>query len=86
MTEPKTQHELRDAVLKAACENHVWVNAFTLVRPTEKVYADIGRAVVEMLNVKENLLPNYYGLKHSLGPITELQKLTPVLYMSINKS
>jgi hypothetical protein len=71
-------------VLKNARSNHIWVNAFTLVKPTEQTYANIGRAVVQMMQDKSNLLPSYYG--HSEGDVSELQRLTPTLYMSINAS
>ena len=38
-----------------------------------------------MLKQKQLLLPNYYGPEMD-GEITDLQKITPVLYMSINAS
>jgi len=81
----RTQSELKEKVLKAANDNHIWVNAFSLIRPTEETYRNIGKAVVEMLQTKENLLPHYYGEDFD-GAITDLQKLTPVLYMSVNAS
>jgi len=56
-----------------------------LIRPSEETYRDIGKAVVKMLQNKENLLPVYYGPEYD-GPISDLQKLTPVLYMSVNAS
>lgn len=84
-TEIKDQTELKDAVLKAAQQNHIWVNAFTLINPSDETLQKIGSAVVQMMRQKENLLPNYYGPEMD-GPITDLQKLTPVLYMSINAS
>lgn len=84
-TDIKDNAALKDKVLKAAQDNHIWVNAFSLVRPTDETYRNIGKAVVEMLQTKENLLPHYYGPEHD-GPITDLQNLTPVLYMSVNAS
>ena len=38
-----------------------------------------------MLKTKDNLLPNYYGPEFT-GLITDLQNLTPVLYLSVNAS
>ena len=61
------------------------MNAFTLINPSDETLQKIGTAVVEMMRRKDNLLPNYYGPEMD-GPITDLQKLTPVLYMSINAS
>ena len=81
----KNNDQLREAVLNSVQSNHLWINAFSLVRPTDKTYIGIGRAVVEMLQTSENLLPNYYGPELD-GPITELQSMTPVLYLSINQS
>ena len=84
-TKIKDNAELKAAVLKAAHDNHIWINAFSLVRPSDETYRNIGKTVVEMLQTKENLLPNYYGPEHD-GPITDLQNLTPVLYLSVNAS
>ena len=84
-TKIKYQSELKEAVLKSAQQNHIWVNAFTLINPSDETLQKIGAAVVQMMRNKENLLPNYCGPEMD-GPITDLQKLTPVLYMSINAS
>lgn len=37
-------------VVKAARGNHIWVNAFSCVRPTEQFCADLGRTVLRMLD------------------------------------
>ena len=84
-TDIKNNTELANRVLANVESNHLWINAFTLINPTEKTYADIGKMVVDMLQTRENLLPHFYG-KDFDGEITELQKLTPVLYMSVNAS
>ncbi len=77
--------ELKKRVLRAAQDNHIWVNAFTLIRPTKETYEGIGKAVVEMLTPKENLLPSYHGGKDD-SDVGEIQTLTKMLYMSINAS
>jgi hypothetical protein len=64
----------------AALVNHIWINAFTLVSPSDETLRDIGRAVVAMLREKENLLPS--RAQHG----DKLSELTPTLYMSINQS
>lgn len=79
------QAELRDAVLENAQKNHIWVNAFSIINPSDEVLKNIGKSVVDMLKQKQPLLPNYYGPEMD-GEITDLQKITPVLYMSINAS
>lgn len=83
--EIKTKGQLKEAAFKAACENHIWINAFSLIRPDEKTYADIGRAVVRMLQEQENLLPSYTA-GESTDEIHEISRLTKMLYMSINAS
>lgn len=35
MVEIKTQNQLRDAVLESVGKNHIWIDAFSLVRPTD---------------------------------------------------
>ncbi len=82
--EPTTNAELAGAALKAAEDNHIWINAFRLIRPSPEMYQEIGKMVVEMMKRRENLLPAYFG--DPTGEITEMQKLTPMLYMSINAS
>lgn len=49
-----TEYE-RD-VLKNADENHIWVNAFTLIRPQPATYENIGRAVVHKLISREDTI------------------------------
>ncbi len=84
MSELSSNADLAAAALKAAEENHIWVNAFRLIRPSPETYQEIGKMVVEMMKRRENLLPAYFG--DPTGEITEIQKLTPMLYMSINAS
>ena len=81
----KDNAELREAVLDAAKNNHIWIDSFSLIRPTDETLKNIGTAVIDMLRKPENLLPLYLGSSLD-GEITELQKLTPVLYLSINAS
>lgn len=48
--------EWESDVVKAARENHMWLNAFRCVRPTEEFCAEVGRSIIEMLNDPENLI------------------------------
>jgi hypothetical protein len=76
--------ELREQVLEKAIKNHIWINAFSLVNPSKETLQSIGQEIVYMLNDKNNTLPAYHNEKS--GEVSELQKLTPILYLSINKS
>lgn len=76
--------ELQEQVLKRVQSNHIWVNAFTIIRPSDDTLKAIGREVVEMLKQKENLLPSWNG--QTEGEVHALSELTPVLYLRINAS
>lgn len=54
--EPRVLSKYERDVLQAAEENHIWINAFTLVRPTDKTLIEIGRAVVNMLATQEETI------------------------------
>lgn len=60
--------------------NHIWLNAFSIIKPSDQMLMDIGRTVVEMLRQKDNLIPA--RADHE----SDMAKLTPKLYMSINAS
>jgi alkyl hydroperoxide reductase subunit AhpC len=79
----KTRADLEKAILNSVDSNHIWINAMSLVRPTDEILRDIGASVVRMLKARENLLPAYWP---GDGDITELQKLSPTLYLRINAS
>ena len=69
--------ELDRRILKAVRENHIWLNAFACVRPTTEFKIELADAILAMLCDKDALLPAGEGL---------LGELTPMLYLSINKS
>ena len=80
-------------VLKAVDGNHIWLSAFTCVNPTEETLLELGRAVMAMLNDQSNLLPMVHTEEElaTLDPSTRdvlvsLSKLTPQLYLRVNKS
>jgi hypothetical protein len=81
---PETNAELRDAVLKAVQDHHIWINAFTLINPTDETLRNIGRVIVEYLRDRANLLPAWHG--EAEGAVGDLAKLTHMLYLSINAS
>jgi hypothetical protein len=84
-TDIKTNGELKKKIVEAATGNHIWVNAFSLIRPTDETLLGIGREVVRMLKNEENLLPSYHGGEDA-NPIHDLQLLGGMLYLSINQS
>jgi len=63
-----------------ACANHMWLNAMSCIHPSDELKMQIGEQVLRWLDQKDNLLPS--GADHE----SNLAKLTPVLYLSINKS
>lgn len=67
-------------IADAALANHMWLNAFVCFKPTDELKMQIGEQVLSWLDQKENLIPNCADHESPLA------KLTPVLYLSINKS
>ena len=81
---PKTNAKLKDEVLKAATGNHVWIDAFTLINPTDETLLNLGRLVARMVTDRASLLPSFYGSAE--GDVSDIQRLSPTLYLSINAS
>lgn len=82
-----TNDELSKKILESIDSNHIWVNALTIINPSDDTYKEIGRRVVAMLNNRENLLPSFYNDKESKNiELTDIQKLTDCLYLYINAS
>jgi hypothetical protein len=67
-------------IAEMAQSNHIWLNAFSCVSPTPEFLQSLGQQVLSMLDQKDNLLPA--RARHE----DELAKLTPCLYLYINKS
>ncbi len=82
-----TNNDLRKKIIDSIDSNHIWINALTIINPSDDTYKEIGRTVVHMLNNRENLLPSFYdGEKFKNDELTEIQKLTDCLYLYINAS
>ena len=79
-----TQHELKEKVIEAVEANHIYIDAFLLIKPSDEMYIRIGKSVVEMLKNENRLLPLYF--ENSGNEVTEIQRMTPVLYLSVNQS
>lgn len=74
-------------IVKAVQDNHIWLNAFNCINPTDEFLKDIGRMVIAKLNCRECLLPMYLDNEPATGTVSEsLAEHTQVLYLSINKS
>lgn len=76
--------ELAEKVARQIAENHIWINAFSLINPSPETLQGIGSEVVRMLKNKDNLLPAWHGA--TKGDVDELAELTPMLYLRINAS
>jgi len=81
----------KDDVIKAVSENHIWINAFQLVNPTDELAQQIGYTVIRWLKQRDNLLSKYNGdlsceSESIQETIQKMADLTPVLYMSVNAS
>lgn len=79
-----TNGELKEKILKSVSDNHMWINSFQLINPTDEILKQIGSWVIDNLKTKESLLPML--LDGDKDEITEIQKLTPIFYCSINAS
>lgn len=71
-------------VVESAEKNHIWINAFACVRPSDDFCAKLGRQVLEMLDQKENLI--YPHQDSECEPMRAIGKLTPELVLRVNKS
>lgn len=80
-----TQRQWNKKVLQMCESNHIWLNAFHCINPTPKFCEQLGRSIIEKLKDKENLIPSSL-ITSDAEPAREIAKLTPILYMSINKS
>jgi len=76
----------KDDVFNKADKNHIWLNAFDCVNPTPEFCQSVGKQILYMLNERERLIPSYYETAKKNASMNELSHLTPMLYLSINKS
>lgn len=85
MTKKITKQEYDKRVSEMAQSNHMWLNALACIHPTQDLKIQIGEWVLKLLNDKENLLSSS-GIESANKTIREVAELTPILYLSINKS
>ncbi len=68
-----------------ANENHLWINAFHCINPSDDLKIEIGEWVLRKLKEKENLIPSSL-ITDENETAREIGELTPILYLSVNKS
>lgn len=83
--EIKTNGELKEKLLESIQENHLWLNAFKCINPSDEFCARIGRSILERLDSPHYLLPSYHGDDDD-APISDMQSITKVMYIRVNKS
>lgn len=74
-----------DLILKQSEQNHIWLNAFACIRPTDDFLIELGRKVLDMLNEKDRLIPSS-GITSDIEAMREISKLSPQLILRVNKS
>ena len=66
-----------EQIAEACRVNHMWMNAFQLIQPSDEYCARVGRTLIDMLKDQANLLPDALMSENSrLGH----------LYISVNQS
>jgi len=58
----ETTEDWEARALRSARNNHIWLNAFSCVRPTEEFCAALGRQILDMLNETGNTIPSEHRL------------------------
>lgn len=71
-------------VIKSSEKNHIWLNAFQCIRPTDDFKISLANQILSMMDRKENLI--YPWQDSESYEMRELGKLTPELIVRINKS
>ena len=79
---PVTQYQ-RD-VIKSAAQNHIWLNAFFCIRPTDEFKLSLANQILFMLNNADYLICDYQDSDDEVW--REIGKLTPELVVRFNKS
>lgn len=82
----KTNGELKADALRLANSNHMWINAFECIRPTDELRKAIGTWVLEKLADPECLIPSIDPDAPDDRPIHEIQRLCGGIILTFNKS
>ncbi len=79
--------ELEEKILVAVKDNHIWLNAYSCIRPTDEFLIELGRTIIDKLRSDSNLLPSYVpGREQQIEEVHKLSEISPTLYLSVNKS
>lgn len=78
-----TKEEHNNAILQSVESNHFWMNAFSLIRPTDETKIAIGNWVIEQLKNPDATIPSFYGEGESAQA---LGNMTPQFYCRFNAS
>lgn len=81
----KTKKEWQTELEEKLKQNHIWLNAFACVHPTDKFKMQLAEDILHRLNDKSYLMEDDTCTSDS-KPIREISKLTPMLFLRINKS
>lgn len=79
------EREYNKKIIEKVGENHIWLNALTCVKPTQEFKIHLAETILKFLEQKERTIPAEYVTSKDKN-LQELAKLTPMLYLSINKS
>lgn len=80
-----TQKEWQEKVINKVKENHIWLNGFSCINPTDKFKISLADSILKKLNSRDCLMSDN-GITSDNEAIRQLSGLTPILYISINKS
>lgn len=80
-----TETEYKDLVYQQAEQNHIWLNAFSCINPSDQFLKEVGKMVIDKLKEKDCLIPSS-GITSDLKPLREISEMTPVLILRVNKS
>lgn len=78
-----SNEEYKELVFQKSEENHIWVNAFSCINPSDDFLISLGQMVIDRLNEKDNLIPASYVTDPKMKRLAEL---SPQLILRINKS
>jgi len=49
-------------VVEASRKNHIWLNAFSCIYPSDEFCRDLGRQIIDLLSHRESTIPSEYQL------------------------
>ena len=79
--------ELKQKILQSVTGNHMWINAFSLIHPSDDIKLAIGDFVIQHLQNKKTLLPHYnVDLDLDEDEVQDLAMLAKSFYCRFNAS